>query len=333
MLRALAILIGLLAAAPVRAQPVGTQPVGTQNDADRYPSRAVQLITLTTAGGALDVLARFIAQGLQEETGQPFVVVNRTGAGGNIGGAEIARATPDGTTIGMATVSTHGINPTLYANMPFDPVRDFTPILLAADLNIVVLVNPAVPASNVAQLVAYAKANPGRLSFGSAGTGTALHMTGEMLKRAAGIDMIHVPYQGTSRALPDLLSGQIQLTFANPTDTLNLVRNGQLRAIGVAAKTREATLPEVATLGEQGYPDVVASTWFGVAGPAGLPKPIVDKLHAGISKVLRKPGSSDRLAQLGMNLIVSSPSEFGDFIESEIARWAPIVRASKAKVE
>ena len=311
----------------------GAAPTRAQTDAERYPTRQVQIITLTTAGGALDVLARFIAQGLQEETGQPFVVVNRTGAGGNIGGAEIARAAPDGYTIGMATVSTHGINPTLYATMPFDPVRDFTAILLAADLNIVVLVNPAVPAVNVRELVAYAKANPGKLSFGSAGVGTALHMTGEMLKRAAGIDMIHVPYQGTSRALPDLISGQIQLTFANPTDTLNLVQNGQLRAIGVAAKAREATLPEVATLAEQGYPDVVASTWFGVAGPAGLPRPIVDKLNAEIRKTLSKPVAKERLAGLGMNLLLSSPEEFAAFIKSEIERWRPIVQASKAKVE
>ena len=329
MLRMLAVIMWAVAvAAPVRAQG-DAQTHQTQS----YPNRQVQLITLTTAGGALDVLARFIAQGLQVETGQPFVVVNRTGAGGNIGGAEIARAAPDGYTIGMATVSTHGINPTLYATMPFDSLRDFTPIMLAADLNIVVLVNPALPANNITELVAYARANPGKLSFGSAGVGTALHMTGEMLKRAAGIDMIHVPYQGTSRALPDLISGQIQLTFANPTDTINLVRAGQLRAIGVASKAREPTMPEVATLTEQGFPQVSASTWFGVAGPAGLPKPIVDKLHAGITKVLTQPGAAERLSQLGMNVIVSTPAEFADFIRSEIARWAPIVQASKAKVD
>ena len=290
---------------------------------DSYPSRQITLITLTAPGAALDALARILASGLQEQMGQPVVVLNRTGAGGNIGGAEIARAAPDGYTIGMAIVSTLAINPHLYASMPFDWEKDYTLITMAADLNCLINLRADFPASSFKELVAWSKANPGKLSFGSAGVGTALHMTGEMLKMQSGLDMLHVPYVGVAKSLPDLLSGQIQALMANPADVMNLIRDGRLKSLGVAARQRDATLPDVPTFAEQGFPDMVSSTWFGVGGPAGVPRPIVDRLNREVHAAMKKPATAARLAQLGMNPILTTPEEFVAFARSERARWAP----------
>ena len=320
MLRALLLsIIVVLAAMPARAQD--------------YPNRQITLITLTAPGAALDVLARIIGNGLQEQMGQPVVVVNRVGAGGRLGGAEIARAAPDGYTIGMLIVSTHGVNPTFSPSTAFDPIKDFTPITFAADLNIVLTINADFQAKTLKDFIAYSKANPGKLSFGSAGVGSALHMTGEMIKRQSGLDMTHVPYVGVAKSLPDLLAGQLQAIMGNPADVGNLIRDGRLRGLGVAAKTRDATLPDVPTFVEQGFPDVLATTWFGVGGPANLPRPIVDRLNKEVRVALTKPAAAKRLAELGMNTAPNSPEEFAAFIKSEIARWQPIAAAAKAQLK
>lgn len=309
-----------LAVAPGRAQ-------------DGYPSRQITLITLTAPGAALDALARILASGLQEQMGQPVVVLNRTGAGGNIGGAEIARAAPDGYTIGMTIVSTLAINPNLYQSMPFDPEKDYTLITMAADLNCLLNMRADFPVNSFKELVAWSKANPGKLSFGSAGVGTALHMTGEMLKMQSGLDMVHVPYVGVAKSLPDLISGQIQVLIANPSDVMNLIRDGRLKSLGVAARKRDATLPDVPTFAEQGYPDIISSTWFGVGGPAGIARPIVDRLNKEIHAAMKKPATAERLAQLGMNPILTTPEEFVEFARSERKRWEPIVKAAQVKVQ
>lgn len=301
-----------------------------QDDVASYPNRQITLITVTAPGAALDVVARTIGAGLQEQMGQPVVVINRVGAGGNIGVGELARSKPDGYTIGMITGGTHGVNPSFITNAPFDPIKDFQPITMAADLNILLNVRSDFPAKTLAELIAYAKANPGKLSFGSAGVGTGLHMTGELTKMKTGLDMVHVPYPGVAKSLPDLLGGQLQVLMANPADVGNLIRDGRVRGLAVAAKTREKTLPDVPTFTEQGFPDVVGTTWFGVAGPAGLPQPILQRLHREIHTLMRKPATAERLSQLGMNISLNNPDEFQAYIKSEIAKWAPIVAAAKA---
>ena len=304
-----------------------------QEDPKAYPSRQITLITVTAPGAALDVVARTIGAGLQEQMGQPVVVVNRTGAGGNIGAGEMARSNPDGYTIGMITGGTHGVNPTFMPNPPFDAIKDFAPITMAADLNITLSVQSSFPVKSLAELIAYAKSNPGKLSFGSAGVGTGLHMTGELVKLETGLDMTHVPYQGVAKSLPDLLGGQLQVLMANPADVGNLIRDGRLRGLGVAAAKREPTLPDIPTFTEQGFPKVIGSTWFGVAGPAALPRPIVERLNKEIHTLMRKPQTAERMANLGMNVILNTPEEFAGYIKSEIAKWAPIVKAAKASAK
>ncbi len=309
------------------------QPAAAQGDSSKgYPNRQITLITLTAAGGALDTVARAIGSGLQEQMGQPVVVVNRLGAGGNIGAGELARSAPDGYTIGMITVGTHGTNPTFVDKLPFDPIKDFTPISHAADLNVMLTVQESFPAKSLAEFIAYSKKNPGKLTFGSAGVGTGLHLTGEMVKRETGLDMTHVPYQGVARALPDLLGGQIQAVMGNPADVGVHIEAGKLKALGVAATKRDVTLPKVPTFAEQGFPAIIASTWFGVAGPAGLPRPIVDRLNMEIGAALRKPETTARLNKLGINVIPGTPEQFAAYIQSEIKRWAPTVTATKAAI-
>jgi tripartite-type tricarboxylate transporter receptor subunit TctC len=323
----------LLAFAALAAAAGIASSASAQAPAAPYPSRQITLITLTAAGGALDTVARAIGNGLQEQMGQPVVVVNRLGAGGNIGTTELARSAPDGYTIGMLTVGTHGTNPTFVDKPPFDPIKDFTPISMAADLNIMLTVQEAFPAKTLAEFIAYSKKNPGKLTFGSAGVGTGLHLTGEMVKRVTGLDMTHVPYQGVAKALPDLLGGQIQAVMGNPADVGVHIEAGKLKALAVAATKRDATLPKVPTFTEQGFPTILSSTWFGVGGPAGLPRPIVDRLNKEIGIALRNPATTARLNKLGINVLPGTPEQFGDYIKSEIARWNPIVTAVKATLK
>jgi|LNFM01.2.fsa_nt_gb tripartite-type tricarboxylate transporter receptor subunit TctC len=305
-------------------------PAAAQDDVASYPNRQITLITVTAPGAALDSVARTIGSGLQDQMGQSVVVINRVGAGGNIGVGELARSKPDGYTVGMITGGTHGVNPSFIANAPFDPIKDFQPITMAAELNIILNVRSDFPAKTLQELVAWGKANPAKLSFGSAGVGTGLHMTGELARMKTGIDMVHVPYPGVAKSLPDLLGGQLQVLMANPADVGNLIRDGQVRGLAVAAKVREPTLPDIPTFTELGFPDVVGTTWFGVAAPAGLPKPILDRLHREIHILMKKPQTKERLDKLGMNIVLNQPDEFLVLIKSEIAKWAPIVAAAKA---
>ncbi len=310
----------VLAAASVGlAQPAG-QPV--------------RLITLTTAGGSLDLLARTIALGLPEHIGAQIVVENRTGAGGNIGAAEIARGAPDGSVFGMITVSTHGINTSLYgAKMPFDAVNDFVPITIAAQLKNVMVINPSIPAKTIAEFVTYAKANPDKVSFGSAGVGTSQHLSGELFNLATGTKMIHIPYRGAAQAMPDLIAGQIQVMFVSIPEATNHIRSGALRALGVTSKARGASLPEVAPIAEQGYPDFDVTAWFGVAAPKGTPMAIVNKYNAAIRKILANPETMTRFAASGLDIETNTPEEFAAYIKAEIAKWKPVVEASGAKVD
>jgi len=299
-----------------------------------FPNKPLKLITLTTAGGTLDILARMIADDIGRQWGQQMIVENRVGAGGNIGAEATARSAPDGYTIGMVTVSSHGINPTLYGElMRYDAVKDFAPIILAAETKNVVVVHPSIPAKNVPELIAYAKANPDKLSFGSAGTGTTQHLAGEMVKIMTGVKMQHVPYRGAAAAVPDLLTGQTQLMFVTIPDVISHIQAGSLRPIGITSKERSRSLPDVVPMAEQGWPDFDVRGWFGVVAPAGTPKPIVDKYNATIKAMLTRSDTQAKLLTMGLDSLTSTPEEFGAFIKSEVAKWAPVVKASGAKVE
>jgi tripartite-type tricarboxylate transporter receptor subunit TctC len=301
--------------------------------AQTFPAKPIRLITLTTAGGSLDTLARLIAARLTDQMGQSVVVENRTGAGGNVGAEAIAKSAPDGYTIGMNTVSTHGINPSLYgASMPFDAVRDFAPITQVAELKNVAVVTPSLPVRSAQELILHARANPNKLSFGSAGSGTSQHLSGELFKMKTGTQMQHIPYKGAAQAMPDLLSGQIQLMFVSVPEALPHIKSGKLRAVGVTSKQRSPVLPDVPSLAEQGL-DFDVSAWFGVVAPAGTPRPIVSRYNAEIVKALQLPDVRARLAAIGMDPVTMTPEQFAQFIRDEIARWAPVVKASGAKVD
>ena len=299
-----------------------------------FPNRPVRLITLTAAGGALDVMARTIAGRLSERLGQPFVVENRPGASGNIGLDLVAKAQPDGYTIGTCTTSTHGINPALYGTrMPFDPVRDFAPISTIAELNNVIVVHPSIPARNIRELVDYSRSNPGKLSFGSSGTGSSQHLGGEMLKVMAGIDMQHVPYKGLAQAVPDILSGQISLIFSSIPDALPHIRSGKLRALGVTSTRRAELLPDVTPVSQQGYPDYNVRGWFGLVAPAGTPVEIVNIYNREIVQAMAQGEARNRLVSIGFDPVTMSPEQFAGFIRDEITKWTAVVRSSGARAE
>lgn len=317
-------LIAVLACALALAGPAAAQP---------YPQKGVRFIAPFAAGGALDTLTRTIAQRLQDDWGQPVLVENRTGAGGNIGADLVAKAPPDGYTLVMGTIATHAINVSLYEKMPYDAVKDFAPVTIAASINNSVTVHPSVPARNVQELIAHAKANPGKLTFGSAGSGTSQHLAGELFKTMAGVDMVHVPYKGGALVMTDLLGGQISLTFGDIPTALPHIRSGKLRSIGVTAARRSPQLPDVPTVAEQGLAGFDVAAWFGVFTTGGTPRPVVDQLNASIVRVLKLPEVREKLVGVGMEPITNTPDEFAAFVRSEIAKWAPIVKASGAKAQ
>ena len=300
-----------------------------------FPARSIRIITLTAAGGSLDIVARTIGQKLTEQMGQPVLVENRLGAGGNVGAEVVAKAAPDGYTIGMNTVSTHGINPALYgARLPFDAVKDFSPITLVAELKNVVVIHPSIPVNGAQELATYARANPGKLSFGSAGSGTSQHLAGELFKMQTNTTMQHIPYKGAAQAIPDLLSGQIQLMFVSIPDVLPHIKSGKLRAIGVTSRESSAVLPGVTPFADQGLPDYDVRAWFGMMAPAGTPRDIVGRYHSEIVKALSLQEVRGKLSGIGLDPVTSaSPDQFAGFIRQEIAKWAPVVRASGAKAD
>jgi tripartite-type tricarboxylate transporter receptor subunit TctC len=298
-----------------------------------YPAKPIRLVVPFPAGGSLDVVARAIGQKLTDAWGQPVVIDNRPGAGGNIGADLVAKAAPDGYTILEGALSTHAVNVSLYSKMPYDPVRDFLPITLVAVTPNVLVVNPSVPVNSVKELIAYAKANPGKLSFGSGSNGSAGHLAGELFKTAAGVDMVHVPYKGAAPAMQDLLSGQIQLMFDNLANSMQQVRAGKLKALAVTTAHRSTLVPELPTLSEAGLPGFDISTWWGFMAPAGTPKEIVAKWNAEVTRILSTPEMKAFFAQQGAEPSPTSPEAFGALIKSEIAKYAKIVKDSGAKVD
>ena len=298
-----------------------------------YPTKPIRLVVPFPAGGATDILARAVAQKLTEAWGQAVVVDNRPGAGGNIGSELVAKAAPDGYTLEMGTVGTHAINASLYAKMPYDHVKDFAPVILVAGVPNVLVVNPSVPANSVQELVAYAKANPGKLNFASSGSGTSIHLSGELFKVMAGVQMTHIPYKGSAQALQDLIGGQVQLMFDNLPPALPQIKSGKLRALGVTTAARSAALPDTPTIAESGLPGFEASSWFGVLAPAGTSPVIIAKLNAEIAKWLATPEAKEKLVAIGANIAGGTPEDFARHIAAETLKWAKVVKDSGAKVD
>jgi tripartite-type tricarboxylate transporter receptor subunit TctC len=286
-----------------------------------------------TPGGTADLMARIASQKLGESLGQQFVVDNRPGAGGLIGTEQVAKALPDGHTLLLATTAPNSVAPSLYAKLPFDPVKDFASISLMATTCYVLSVHPSMPVSNPRQLVALAKARPGQLTFSSPGSGTPNHLSGEMFKILTGIDMQHVPYKGSAQAIGDVIGGQIALTFENIVVASPYAKSGRIKALGVTSANRSTALPAVPTIAESGFPGFEAVGWFGVVTPAATPKDVVTKLNSEMLRLLALPDIKDRIISLGAEVVATSPERFDQFNRAQIALWAKVVKASGARVE
>ena len=307
--------------------------VSTLARAQAFPSRPIHLIVPFPPGGPTDIVARPLAQFLGDELKTSVVIDNRGGAGGSVGANAVAKSPPDGYTLLMATVGTNAINTSLYKNLPYDAVKDFTPIALVAAAPVAIVVHPSLPANDLAALVALAKKEPGKLNYGSAGNGSPGHLTGEMFKAAAGIDIRHVPYKGSAPAVIDLLAGQIQMMFDPLQSVVSHVRADKLRALAVSSAARSPAAPNVPTIAESGYPGFEFTAWWGVFAPANLPAAETDALAAGIERVVHGGTLNDRLGQLGVVPTLLTLKAFGEFQQREIAKWGKAVRDSGATVE
>jgi len=311
---------GLLATAPALAQAA-------------FPSKTITIVVPFSAGGTTDILARVVGQALSTELGQSVVIDNRAGAGGNIGGALAAKAAPDGHTLFMGTVGTHAINASLYKKMPFDPIKDFAPLTRVANVPNLLVANPAQPYKTVAELIAYAKANPGKVNFGSSGSGSSIHLSGELFNAMAKVDMVHIPYKGSAPAVTDLLGNQIGIMFDNMPSAIQHVRSGKLRALAVTTAKRSPELPNVPTIAEAGVPGYEATSWFGLFTPAATPAPVVAKLNAAIVKVLAQPEVKKKIAEQGGEVVSETPAQFAAFIQKESVKWGKVVRDSGATAD
>jgi tripartite-type tricarboxylate transporter receptor subunit TctC len=301
--------------------------------AETYPSRTVRIIVATSAGGTTDIVARLLGQWLADKLGQSFIVENRTGCGNNIGTEAAARSPADGYTLFMGTVGTHAINQSLYKKMPFDPIKDFAPLSRVAMVPNLLVANPSQPFKNVKEMIAYAKAHPGKINFGSSGNGSSIHLSGELFKQMAGVDMQHVPYRGSAPAVSDLLGGQISVMFDNMPSAIPHVKGGKLRALAVTTAKRSPALPDVPTIAEAGVPGYEATSWFGLLAPAGTPAPVVAKLNASILKALADPEVKKKLAEQGAEPFGEKPEQFAAFIQSETLKWGKVVKESGASLD
>jgi tripartite-type tricarboxylate transporter receptor subunit TctC len=299
----------------------------------QYPAKPVRLIVPFPPGGAVDYYARTVQNRLAETLGQPIVIENRSGASGMVGADLVAKSPPDGYTILIGNIASLAMNVGLYSKMPYDPVKDLTPIMRTVAVDYAMVVHPSVPARTVAEFVAYAKANPGKLSYGSAGSGSAPHLSTELFKQRAGIDIVHIPFKGGGPMVTDLLGGQIQMVIADQANLMPHVKAGKLRALAVGTLVRSANYPDLPTIAESGYPGFEARAWQGIAGPAGLPPDIVRQLQAAIAKVMAMPEVRARLVEGGLDPIVTTPEEFGEFIRTEIAKWSKVAKDVGARVD
>ena len=316
----------LLACALLSATAVAAQ-------AQNFPTKPIRLVCPFPPGGAVDIASRAIAAELSKTIGQPVSVENKPGAGGNIGGVEVARSAPDGYTLLMTTSGINGINPVLYRKMPFDPNKDLTSVVALVSLSNVLVAHPSVKAANVAELLALLKSNPGKVTFASSGSGTSIHMSGEMFMHLTGTRMIHVPYKGSAPAITDLLGGQVQVMFDNIPSALPHIRSGKLRALATTGAKRDPALPDLPTIAEAGVNGYEAGVWFGLAAPAGTPADVIAKISTEAIKGTRSPEFVKRMTELGYVIMGQGPEQMTAMLKAEIERWTPVIKASGAVVE
>ncbi len=317
-MRLLLFLLSLAFCAGLHAQP--------------YPAKPIRIVVPFPAGGIADLYARLIGGRLSESWKQPVVIENRTGAGGNIGADAVAKSAPDGYNLVMGSFGTHAVNVSLFSSMPYDPVKDFAPIALVLEAEGLLVLHPTVPAQSVLDLIAYARAHPGRLTFASAGMGTASHLAGELFKSMASVEMTHVPYKGNVPAITDLLAGQTSLLFATMPTVLPHAKAGKLRAIATIGARRSAATPELPTVAEA-LPGFEVNNWIGLFAPAGTPPDIVRRWNAEVNRFMQSPEIKQRMVNEGAAFTANTPEQFGEFVKSEIAKWAPVVKASGARAD
>jgi tripartite-type tricarboxylate transporter receptor subunit TctC len=318
MIRLLALLLGLL--------------LSGHSGAQAYPAKPVRIVVPLAAGGTGDTLARFVSEEMAKLLGQPFLVENRPGSGGVIGTETVAKSAPDGYTLLSASPS-HVIHPALRANAGYHPIKDFEPITIVANTHQLIVGHPSVPATSVKELVAYARQNPGKLNYGSAGSGSATHLNMELFKSMTGTFIVHIPYRGSTQSRQDLVAGEVQLSVDGLLPTLPLIRAGKLKAFGLTSSRRSSVAPEIPTLAEAGVTGYASDTWYGIMAPAGTPKEIVQALHAAAVKSIGMPTLRERLTQQGAELVGSTPEEFRKLLEREFVLWAKVVKLSGAKVD
>ena len=304
-----------------------------QAQPSHYPDRPITMIVTFAAGGSSDVLARAVARAMSQGLGQQIVVENRPGAGGNIGAEAVSKAAPDGYTILFGTNGTLGIGPALYKNLRYNPQKDLMPVGLLHQLPLVLIVNPQVPAKSLGELIAYAKSNPGKLTFASAGIGSASHLTAELFKIAAGIDILHIPYKGGGAATADLISGQVSMMLETIPNALPLVRNGQMRALGVTTKERSVNALDLPAFAESGLPKFDISAWTGLFVPAGTPKAIIERLNAETIRIASDPAYIAQIRNMGADVASSSADAFGAFVRKDVANWTEAIQRSGTRVE
>ena len=301
--------------------------------AQGYPARPIRIIVPVATGGIADYYSRVIGSKLHETWGQPVLVENRAGGGGNIGSDIVAKAPPDGYTMVMGFIGSHAVNPFLFRNMPYDPQRDFVPVAMVIEAEGLLAVHPSVPVNSVAELLALARAQPGKLSYASGGIGTSSHLAGELFKSMTGADIVHIPYKGNAPAIADLIGGQTQLTFATMPTVLPHVRAGKLRGLAVIGATRSAALPQLPTIAESGVTGFSVNNWIGLFAPAGTPNEIVRKVNAEVMRIMRLPEVARRMDVEGERFTPNTPEEFAAFIRSEVAKWGKVVKDAGLKAE
>jgi tripartite-type tricarboxylate transporter receptor subunit TctC len=321
--------VQILVALATLVLPLITQ---AQTPLGAYPDKAVKVIVPFAPAGPTDIVARLITTKLSERLGKQFYVENVTGAGGNTGMGQAARAAPDGYTV-LFVSSSYVVNPSLYPKIPYDPYKDFIPVTVAGDAPNILLVNPAVPVKTVAELVSYIRANPGKLSYASAGTGTTPHLSGELFRLTMKLDIVHVPFSGAGPAIQSLAGGHTPMAFTSLPPAIPMIQEGKLRALAVSSATRVAALPDVPTLGESGLPDQEADTLQAVLLPAGTPQPIVDLLYREIKAIVALPDIKERFAVLGLDAVANTPEEFAAQIRREIAKWGKVIHDANIRME
>jgi tripartite-type tricarboxylate transporter receptor subunit TctC len=319
------IVAGLLAAVAASAPLVAA--------AQAFPSKPIKVIIPFVAGGSSDIVGRAISSKFQEYMGQPAVVENRPGANGAIASEFVAKADPDGYTVFVGSIGVFSINTALFKDLRYNPLRDFTPITLAVTTPNILITKPTLPANNVKELIAYAKANPGKLSYCSSGTGSSDHLTGEVFKQAVGADAVHIPYKGGAACQTDIMGNQVDFSFQNMGAVTNYIKAGKMKALVVTAKERNTQLPNVPAAGEAGFPDLIVTSWQAAVAPAKTPREVVMKINDAMVKTMKSPEIRERMNQIGFDVVAGTPEEFGAFMKAEIERWTKVVEKGGIKPE